>query len=518
MSLVLILSLFLLGVLGLAVDLTNMWFHRQAATAAADAACLAGAMDMLSTSAGVTPSAAGFTDGTASNCVSSPKATMCSYANDNGYNGKGLVSTAASNAVSWTFPSSVPGVTAGSGTYPFLQVTIAENVKTFFMGLLTHKAYQEVAVSTTCGIAQILSPAPMIVLAPSGTSFTYSGGSGVTIVGGPARALQINSTTASANTSPVDYSPSGVINTSQGGPNYTGSDVGVSASEASPQETTNIGFNGGTTGTWRENTLPIADPYSSVPVPASIKSETPADGTSGKSVAYETDGCPDHGGNGCMEMSPGYYPSGISLDGWHTYIFDPGIYYLNGSLNAGGSSTMRMATLSTTKQTDGVMFYFLTGSLNISGCSGCSSSSINNVNSTALTCNGAAPNSDLGMASTLSGNVLWAQCTTKGTYVDSTDNPGDSTGSIRGLMIFQDHGDSTNPSFSGSGALAFSGALYFHSTGYADDFEFSGASGVQSYVLGEIVTDKVTFSGSSAIKLLLNPTPSVELSKVGMFQ
>lgn len=41
-SLVLILGLFLLGVLGFAVDFTNMWFHRQAATAAADAACQAG--------------------------------------------------------------------------------------------------------------------------------------------------------------------------------------------------------------------------------------------------------------------------------------------------------------------------------------------------------------------------------------------------------------------------------------------------------------------------------------------
>jgi Flp pilus assembly protein TadG len=51
-SLILILGLFLLGVFGLAVDFTNMWFHRQAATAAADAACQAGAMDMLATAGG----------------------------------------------------------------------------------------------------------------------------------------------------------------------------------------------------------------------------------------------------------------------------------------------------------------------------------------------------------------------------------------------------------------------------------------------------------------------------------
>ena len=45
--LLLILGTFLLASVGFAVDLSNMWFHRQAAQSAADAACVAGAMDML---------------------------------------------------------------------------------------------------------------------------------------------------------------------------------------------------------------------------------------------------------------------------------------------------------------------------------------------------------------------------------------------------------------------------------------------------------------------------------------
>src|SRR5258708_11263801 len=48
-SVVLILGLFLVGILALAVDFTNIWFHRQAAGAAADAACQAGAMDLFET-------------------------------------------------------------------------------------------------------------------------------------------------------------------------------------------------------------------------------------------------------------------------------------------------------------------------------------------------------------------------------------------------------------------------------------------------------------------------------------
>ena len=38
-SLLLMLTLFLLAMVGFAVDLTNLWFHRQAAQTAADAAC-----------------------------------------------------------------------------------------------------------------------------------------------------------------------------------------------------------------------------------------------------------------------------------------------------------------------------------------------------------------------------------------------------------------------------------------------------------------------------------------------
>jgi Flp pilus assembly protein TadG len=48
---VLALSLFLLGAGALCVDMSNLWFHRQAAQNAADAACTAGAMDLPVTKA-----------------------------------------------------------------------------------------------------------------------------------------------------------------------------------------------------------------------------------------------------------------------------------------------------------------------------------------------------------------------------------------------------------------------------------------------------------------------------------
>jgi len=44
---VLILGLFLIASMGFAVDLSSMWLQRQAAQSAADAASVAGSMDML---------------------------------------------------------------------------------------------------------------------------------------------------------------------------------------------------------------------------------------------------------------------------------------------------------------------------------------------------------------------------------------------------------------------------------------------------------------------------------------
>src|SRR5690349_2309595 len=64
-------GLFLLGGIGFAVDMANMWMHRQASQNAADAACTAAAMDMVNDANGATNSG-GFTAGTGFNCSSNP--------------------------------------------------------------------------------------------------------------------------------------------------------------------------------------------------------------------------------------------------------------------------------------------------------------------------------------------------------------------------------------------------------------------------------------------------------------
>jgi hypothetical protein len=527
-SLLLMLSMFLLGTLALAVDFTNIWFHRQAEQAAADAACQAGSMDLLAIAGGMSLPSMGFTAGTASNCVSSSSSTMCTYANANGYNGAGLTAGAISNSVSWTFPASVTGVTAPSASvapHPFLTVTIAENVRTFFVSLLKLSKYQQVNVSSTCGLVGVKSAAPMLILHPTMSgALTYSGGGTVTIVGGPSRGMQVNSSSATA----VSWTASGSVNLSAGGASQTGSDMGiVGGPSAIPNNGSSYAYSGGSTGSWKSSVLPIADPFGSVASPASIKSITPVNTTSGAWVTYGTDGCPDNTNahfpttHDCIEYSPGYYASGIVLpDNYSTVIFLPGIYYLNGPLNVAGSNLLRMAKPSGSVQTDGIMLYFLTGSLNISGCAGCAKTNVDNVNATDLTCDGSSPIAALGAPSTLSGNVLVAQCTVSGTYWDTGADTTDARGApgIRGLLVFQDHGDITAPVLTASGSMVTSGALYFHSTSYQDVLSLSGASTSGSYFLGQIVVDQLNLSGSGSIKLALNPIPATSVLKAALLQ
>jgi Flp pilus assembly protein TadG len=143
-SLLLMLAIFLLLMVGFAVDLTNLWFHRQAAQTAADSACQAGAMDMLMVAVGTTMPNMGFTPGTPGDCTAGT-GTICFYANANGYNGAGFSAGSVSNSVSWSFPSAVPSVTAPSSSltaYPFLKVVVSENVKTHFLYTIHGTSYQ----------------------------------------------------------------------------------------------------------------------------------------------------------------------------------------------------------------------------------------------------------------------------------------------------------------------------------------------------------------------------------------
>jgi hypothetical protein len=530
---------------GLTVDVSNLYLHRQMAETAAEAACQAGAADLLAAAAGLSLPNKNFSAGASGDCSNSSASSICQYAAMNGFSGTGgaaIVGTSTPGSdVSYSFPSAVTGVTAPSSSvaaYPFLQVNVTENVPTTFMRLFTGSATQPVTYSTKCGLASVAGAPPMLVLNPSASgALTYSGSGPLNIVGGAARALQVNSTSATA----ISYTPPGLINVSKAGTTQTGTDVGVvGGPTASPSSSGQSGISLGTTGMYRSGSIPVVDPFAALAAPAGQQLVTPASTVSGTWVAYHQDGCPDNTGNSgnpseaCVEYAPGYYPNGITLpNSYSTIIFLPGVYYLNGPLTSAASNTLRNATpctpscgpLSSTTgtQTDGVTFYFASGSLNLGSCSGCAQTGIDPVAPTALTCDGSTPNSALGLPSSLTGNVLVAPCTLHGSYVDPAGDTSDVAGSmtnpgVRGLLVYQAHNNSTPPSLGGTGALVVAGTLYFHSMGYGTALALNNSGSTGSYVLGNVIADEVNLSGSGAVNVALQSKAAVPMVKIGMFQ
>ena len=102
---VLALGIFLIGAMAFAIDLSNLWFNRQAAQTAADAACTAGVEDLLvDTVNGGTHG--GFTPGTAFDCNTNSTYAPCGYAALNGFGSPvAQGSTALGNNVYVDFPA-----------------------------------------------------------------------------------------------------------------------------------------------------------------------------------------------------------------------------------------------------------------------------------------------------------------------------------------------------------------------------------------------------------------------------
>src|SRR6266705_1454497 len=272
------LGLFLLGAAAFAVDMGNLWFHRQSAQNAADSACMAGAMDMLLAANAGTPNAATgglgagltpFTAGTPFDCGSGnglgagnhlPNSVPCKYAKLNGYNGTGFPGNAQreGNAVSVTFPATIPGVAApdpSAGlTYPFMRVDVLDRVKVYFSAVLGGSGVQDVVATAKCGLQGGLSSVPLLVLNPTElASFNDGGTPLVKILGGPSRSMQVNSKNALAAS--VSNNPQ--IDFTEGGPSFSGSSFGVTGGPSNAP----AGFFTNPPASWQSSTVPIPDPF-----------------------------------------------------------------------------------------------------------------------------------------------------------------------------------------------------------------------------------------------------------------
>jgi hypothetical protein len=369
---VIAMAIFLIGFVGFAVDMTNMWFHRQMAQGAADAACQAGAMDLLGVSQNaLTPRPPGFNPpGSTIDCFSSPSSPPCQYAALNGY------PASAANQVMVSFPGTPPpGVTPAPSSYlgsvpAIIRVDVTDPVKLYFAPLITRQGTSDVHAQATCALVTSRAPIPIIILNPTCSEALSSTGSGkITVIGGPSRSIQVNSnnpcSTALSSSGCVTSAPTqcdspypsatcapsnAKIDLTQGGPGFNGSTLGAFGGPTQ----WGGGFWTGTGATWASPATPIGDPYADLPAPgppttraytncAGGACSTPGVASaSGGACAFDhldsygVHGCPDHT-QPCRHYLPGRYDFPIVVSNV-TAIFDPGIYYI-APTNYGGACT-----------------------------------------------------------------------------------------------------------------------------------------------------------------------------------
>jgi hypothetical protein len=534
----------LLGAIAFSVDMGNLWFHRQAAQNVADSACTAAAMDMLFTANGG-GAKGGFTPGTNFSCSGSPGAAPCVYATKNmGYAPSSLTAGTPGYDVAFTFPTSVTGLptcTTGKGapavcndptalTNNFVQVNVDDRVRLSFAGLLTGAATTDVGAQAKCGVVLASSPIPLLILNPTlPNTLNLSGNKSlISISGGPKRSIQVNSTNAQA------FSSNGnpTVDLSQGGPDLTGSDIGVAANES--LGTSGIVYKTGTTpGQWIDPAPAISDPFVQLPVPAK-----PAAGTITTGIAGGTKGCPL--GSTCKEYSPGYYATGITVKNFAA-IFDPGLYYLDGDFTADANSCLRPST-AVGDGSGGTIFYFNTGTLAVDANSGSPKPNgcTDSISTTASNGVGqlqfgvkctAASEVPANLPATLTGNLMMGPCT--GPYGDPllTDDP---IGEQHGILFFGNRSTAAaTPAWGGGGSAAALGSMYFHychspdgaglgsncpTSAFTDNITLQGGSGSTSYVVGNIVADQLGLGGNPSIVMDLNPSALYYVFKASLLQ
>ncbi|HEV8416341.1 MAG TPA: pilus assembly protein TadG-related protein [Bryobacteraceae bacterium] len=333
------LSIFLIGAVGLAIDGGQMYAQRQMTQAAADAAAEAGIMSVF---AGTNVTSA-FPFGTGSSpapfiCATGDGRTPCVYARRNGFGGS------ADDTVTVDFPATVAGVPLSSDPVPAIRVTIQRTMKTGLIRFIGPSTTSIQAMGVA-GIVNESAQVPLLVTHPSLPSALTNGSAQLIVCGGPSISIQVNSG------SPVAVSLSKVVDLSHAGPNDpgncttgTGADFGLTGGPTSQPGSLSLG----TTGHYNQPSAPLQDPYADIPAPA-----LPPLGT--KSV-ISGGGCPSAP---CTLYSPGRYSGGIRVKN-DTALFMPGLYYIDGGgfiNDANGKMLMAVGFPSDPKTGSGMVVY-----------------------------------------------------------------------------------------------------------------------------------------------------------------
>lgn len=537
--LLLALAIFLLGAVGLAVESSLFYTHKQLAQDAADAAAQA-AITSVYTGSNTGSNAFGASDYTCTN--GSDLTTPCFFARQHGFGLAGSV-----DVVDVDFPTSIPGVgSLDTDTTPAaVGVTISRPVTTGLLQLIGG----QLATVRARGVAAILddiSPVPILVMHPDRPgSLAINGNPTIKICGGPVRSIQVNSSDEASFAVAGGGGGSSYIDLTQAGPGGisgqnpttcpgTGGEFGnhggpFDYDRADLGAPTNIG----PITAYREtivvdDPLSVAIPVEPVPSIVPIPNAAPAVGSMpGAGVGGGP--CQRATNRTCTIHYPGTYdgglrvgngPGGNATNGGEMTLFYPGVYYItNGGFEIGSNGIAHMMPcvpgtsdpiadpltdcgmivyIRPTSASDVVVFDANAGQIQGTSFSQTFTTIFGPVNCTGNCLLGpplAAP----------FWNVLFMV---------------DRTVSTRFAQTHQ---------FQGGGGLTLAGTLYFTNApsplkgelAGSTDFQtlsLQGTPGSTTQVVGQIIVDALQLGGNATINMTLNPNAAVPIRKLALIR
>jgi Flp pilus assembly protein TadG len=466
------LSIFLLGAVGLAIDGANLYANWQMAQAAADAGAQAGIMSVFygTNTAGTHQ----FSTSSGFPCTSSDP-TPCYYAQTrNGFN-------TAADTVTVDFPA-IGDAAVG--------VNVSRRVSTTLLQFLGPSA-QTVTARGVAAIEDIPSAIPIIVTHLTLTgALSFNGNPTIAIVGGGRRSIQVNSSDAASIAN--NACSNATVDLHLAGPNGNGADFGDLGGDGQSALTSPCFTFIPGVGHYIQPAGVIPDPLSGVAVPSSAGLVYNAPTT----VPVGTNGCPSVSGTTqCTLFHPGLYTSGANSltvkdstnNSNGVALFAPGLYYISsGGFNMQAKASAQMAT-------------------------GLPASTLNpEIGTGMVVFNSGTGNGDIFSFSANAGSAY--PIALRGAPVGSSwdgilfmEDPTASGGSHAGIGAQKAH------TIQGGGNITLTGTMYFSgrtgetSTSY-QALSVQGGAGSTTTLTGEIITQALSLGGNGTINMNLDTT------------
>ena len=462
-------GIFLIGALGLAIDGSQLYAHRQMLQAAVDSAAEAAIMSVFDK----TNTGANAFGGSSFTCTTTDVRTPCYFARQNG------AGATSADQVDVDFPGSASGVSLSPTDTPNLvRVTVTRTVSTGLIRFIG-PSLSTIRAAATAAIVDVVSPTPILILHPTlAGALSMNGNPTVQICGGPRRSMQINSNSAAT----ISISGGPTIDLSRAGPldpgnctTGTGGEFGAFGGPATRPAAINVGV----AGKYIQPSSPILDPLATVPAPA-----VPAAAPAPIALANGVSGCPASPGKPCKLYSPGLYSTGILVKN-ETAVLKPGIYYIqsNGFTSAANGDLYMSTGFPNDPVTGQGILVYITG---------------NNA-------------SDI-LSVGANGSVFL------------TGTPSSSI--YKGILFFADHNSLVlkQHSLGGNGSMSLVGTIYLSNTlarttatpAIYQSLSLQGTPGNSTFIAGQVVVDALNLGGNAGITMTLNPNGTLHIRQVAL--